>query len=84
MSMPMKTRFRATFLPLAACSALALMGACSDVTAPQPAAPSQARAGFVPARSNFGGYFGAQSIPLDTLGTVVVEEPDTFGTLTTP
>jgi hypothetical protein len=84
MSMPMKTRFRATFLPLVACSALALMGACSDVTAPQPAAPSQARAGLVPVRNNFGGYFGAQSIPLDTLGTVG-EEPDlSLGTLTTP
>ncbi len=59
MSMPMKTRFRATILPLAACCALALMGACSDSTAPQSAtSPSQIRAGLVPTRTDFGGYLG--------------------------
>lgn len=58
MSMPMKTRFRVKILPLAACGALALMGACFDATAPQPTAASQSRSGFVPTRTDFGGYLG--------------------------
>ena len=72
MSMPMKTRLRATILPLAACGALALMGACSDATAPQPAAaPSQTRAGFVPARTDFGGYLGTGKAVSDSVDAAV-------------
>ena len=82
MSMPMKTRFRATFLPLVALGALAFLGACSDVTAPQ---PSSARA--PQARSNFGGFFGAESTPLDSLEALVSEPvpvTTTIQTLTRP
>ena len=78
MSMPMKTRFRATLLPLAACGALALMGACSDATAPQTAtAPSQARAGFVPARTDFGGYLGTGKAPADSVDATLRSVPKT-------